>query len=139
MGTWGIRPFENDEALDFLDEVEQSDDRMGVLARPIEKVAFSGGYLEAPDLAEAIAAAAVVGAVLKPQEAAGEPYLPDWVATVRPGDFDNGLIEQSRKALRRAMQPEDNELYELYDEAGATDEFTADLARVLAWLGDRDD
>lgn len=139
MGTWGIRPFENDEALDFLEEVEESDDRAAALARPIEHVAFSGGYLETADLTEAIAAAAVIGAVLRPEAARDEPYLPEWLAEVEQSQLDNGLIETARKALRRAMQPGDNELHELWAEAGAAQEWQADLARVLAWLGDRDD
>lgn len=139
MGTWGIRPFENDEALDFLEEVEDSQDRMGVLARPLEHVAFSGDYLEVPDLAEAVAAATVIGAVLKPGVAQGEPYLPGWLAEVDSSGLDNSLVETARKALRRAMQPADNELHELWTEAGAAQEWQADLSRVLAWLGDRDD
>lgn len=141
MGTWGVGPFANDEALDFLGEIESlaQADRLGALARPIDHVAFSGGYLEAMDLAEAIAAAAVVGAVLNPAAAQAEPYLPDWVRQARPDTLDNGLVERARKALRRARQPGDNELHELYVEAGAAQEWLADLSRVLAWLGDRDD
>lgn len=139
MGTWGIGPFENDEALDFLEEVERAEDPLGLLARPIDHVAFSGDYLEAHEVAEAVAAAAVVGAVLRPGEAQGEAYLPDWLDSVSRDRLDDGLIEKARKALRRAMRPENNELVELYDEAGAAADFQADVARVLAWLGDRDD
>lgn len=139
MGTWGIRPFENDEALDFLEEVEDAEDRLGALARPLEHVAFSGDYLETADLTEAIAAAAVIGAVLKPEAAENEPYLPGWIADVDRGGLDNALVETARKALRRAMHPGDNELHELWSEAAAAEEWQEDLARVLAWLGDRDD
>lgn len=139
MGTWGIGPFENDEALDFLEDVEDAEDRLGVLARPIEHVAFSGDYLETPDLTEAIAAAAVIGAVLKPDAARDEPYLPQWLAEVNQSQLDNSLVETARKALRRAMQPADNELHELWTEAGAEQEWQQDLSRVLGWLGDRDD
>lgn len=141
MGTWGVGPFANDEALDFLDEIEAAAeaDRLGALARPIDHVAFSGDYLEAPTMTEAVAAAAVVGAVLNPGAARGEPYLPEWVGRVSSTHLDNELVERARKALRRAMQPEDNELHELWAEAGAAHEWRADLSRVLAWLGDRDD
>lgn len=139
MGTWGIRPFENDDAADFLGEVGEATDRAAVLARPLDHVAYSGDYLEAPDLTEAIAAAAVVGARLRPAEAQGEPGLPAWVSELRVEDFDNGLVETARKALRRAMHAENNELYELWAEAGQASEYQGEVARVLAWLGDRDD
>lgn len=141
MGTWGVGPFGNDEALDFLEEIEAevAEGRIGLLARPMEHVAFSGDYLEAPDLSEAVAAAAVIGAVLDPAAAADEPYRPDWVAQMSAGALDNTLVETARRVLRRAMQPGDNELFELWHEAGAAQEWQADLARVLGWLGDRDD
>jgi len=41
--------------------------------------------------------------------------------------------------LRRALQPENNELYELWAEEEAASDWQAALARVLGWLGDRDD
>lgn len=140
MGTWGAGPFENDEALDFLGEVqEQGVGRLGALARPLEHVAYSGDYLEAFDVSEAIAAAALIGAVLNPSAAAEEPYLPEWVGSVDAGDIDNELIHLARQALRRALQPHENELFELWnEEEGATDWQQA-VARVLGWLGDRDD
>ena len=90
-------------------------------------------------MTEAVVAAAVVGAVLNSGAARGEPYLPEWVGRVSSTHLDNELVERARKALRRAMQPEDNELHELWAEAGAAHEWRADLSRVLAWLGDRDD
>jgi len=139
MGAWGIGPFENDDALDFLGEVENAEDRLGAMSRPLEHVAFAGGYLEATDISEAVAAAGVIGAAVRPSAAAGEPYLPEWVTALTPADVDNGIAEVARKALRRAMQPEDNELWELWEEGGAGAEFQATLARILSWLGDRDD
>ena len=141
MGAWGTGPFQNDEALDYLAAVEESGGagRLGALERPLEHVVHSGAYLEAPEVTEAVAAAAVVGAVLNPAAALGEPYLPDWVVQVPPDRLDNELVELARRALRRALQPQDNEAHELWTEAGAADEWQVDLRRVLAWLGDRDD
>lgn len=140
MGTWGAGPFENDEALDFLGEVEESGPgRLGRLAGPLQHVAYSGDYLEAHEVSEAVAAAAVVGAALRPADAAGEPYLPEWVRSVQASDLDNELIHLSRQALQRALQAENNELYELWAEEEAAADWQAALARVLGWLGDRDD
>ncbi|MGA8044661.1 MAG: DUF4259 domain-containing protein [Dermatophilaceae bacterium] len=141
MGAWGTGPFQNDEALDFLAAVEEAGRtvRLGPLDGPLEHVVHSGAYLEAPEVTEAVAAAAIVGAVLNPAAAAGEPGLPDWVALVPAERLDNELVELARRALRRALQPQDNEAHELWDEAGAAAEWQGDLRRVLGWLGDRDD
>jgi hypothetical protein len=141
MGAWGAGPFESDEALDFLGDIEESGGpaRLGALARPLEHVAHSGGYLEAPDVTEAVAAAAFIGAVLNPTAAAAEPDRPEWTAEVSPDQIDTELVELARQALRRALRARDNELHELWVESGAVDEWRAGLARALTWLGDRDD
>ncbi|KAB7739801.1 DUF4259 domain-containing protein [Nostocoides sp. F2B08] len=141
MGAWGTGPFQNDEALDFVAAVEEAgrSGRLGALGRPLEHVVRSGDYLIAPDVTEAVAAAGVVGAVLNPTESAGEPGLPEWAAQVPPERLDNELVELARRALRRALQPHDNEAYELWAEAGADAQWQDDVRRVLGWLGDRDD
>ena len=62
MSAWGAGPFENDEALDFLDGLEASGEapRLDALAAPLQHVAHSGDYLEGPDVTEAVAAAAFI-------------------------------------------------------------------------------
>lgn len=141
MSAWGAGPFENDEALDFLGDIGETGRsvRFGALARPMEHVAHSGDYLEGPDMTEAVAAAAFIGAVLNPVAAADEPDRPEWTAQLAPEQIDTELIELARQALRRALRPHDNELHELWVEAGAVDEWQASLRRALTWLGDRDD
>jgi hypothetical protein len=141
MGAWGTGPFQNDEALDFLAGVEDAavSGRLGVLERPLEHVVHSGDYLEAPEVTEAVAAAAVVGAVLNPMAAADEPDIPEWVSQLDGDRLDNELVELARRVLRRALSPEDNEAHELWAEAGAVSDWQRDLRRVLEWLGDRDD
>jgi hypothetical protein len=141
MSAWGAGPFESDDALDFLDGVETDAGEVAVasLGRPLEHVAHAGGYLEAPDVTEAVAAAALIGAVLNPAAAAAEPSLPPVAARLAPGQIDNELVELARQALRRALRPHDNELHELWVEGGAVEEWQAGLRRALGWLGDRDD
>lgn len=141
MSAWGAGPFESDEALDFLGDLEEPGGprRLGALARPMEHVAHSGDYLEAPDVTEAVAAAAFIGAVLNPTAAAGEPDRPGWTSEVSPDEIDTELVELARQALRRALRPHENELHELWVEGGAVEEWRAGLTRALTWLGDRDD
>ncbi|MCA1784116.1 MAG: DUF4259 domain-containing protein [Dermatophilaceae bacterium] len=141
MSAWGVGPFESDEALDFLGDIEESGRpvRLGKLARPLEHVAHSGDYLEGPDVSEAVAAAAFIGAVLNPTAAVDEPDRPEWTAQVSADQIDTELVELARQALRRALRPHENELHELWVEAGAVDDWQASLRRALTWLGDRDD
>jgi hypothetical protein len=64
MGTWGLAAFENDDASDFLDEVEEAGWRAA--GRAMMKVILDFGYLEAPESQRGIAAATLVAAKLKP-------------------------------------------------------------------------
>lgn len=141
MSAWGVGPFENDDALDFLGEVEESA-RAGQLdsvSRPLQQLAFSAGYLEAPLISEGIAAAALLGAALRPSEAADEPSAPDWVGGLAAGDVPNELVEVARRALRRALHPDNNELHDLWSESDGLADWQSAVRRVLGWLGDRDD
>ena len=58
MGAWGFLPFENDDALDWLDELEAAG------AEAIRGALANAGadYIEAPDGCVAIAAAAITSA-----------------------------------------------------------------------------
>lgn len=140
MGATGTGPFENDDALDLLGDLEDAapDDRASRVLAVLDAVLASPGSVDAPELSEALAAAAAVGASLSPSEAAGEPYLPEWLAE-QPLPDDEELVEKSRRVLRHAIRSREGEWWELWDEAGLADEAVAGCRRALAWLGDRDD
>ena len=141
MGATGSGPFENDDALDFLDTLEAlpPQQRSGRVLEALDSVLLSTGYVEAPQMCEAVAGAAAVGASLNPMAAAGEPYLPQWLVAEPLPTGDEELIEKSRQVLRRAVRSKDNEWWELWDEAGLAADVVAACRRSLAWLGDRDD
>lgn len=140
MGAIGSGPFENDDALDFLDQLEDlpPQDRQARALEALDGVLLTTSYVEAPQMCEAVAAAAAVGASLSPELAAGEPDLPAWTAT-QPLPDDEELVEKSRQVLRRAIRSRDSEWWELWDEAGLADDAVTACRRALAWLGDRDD
>jgi hypothetical protein len=140
MGAIGSGPFENDDALDFLDELEEmaAVDRPARVLQALDNVLLTTSFVEASKMCEAVAGAAAVGASMRPALAAGEPYLPGWVTT-EPLTPDEELIEKSRQVLRRAVRSHDNEWWELWDEAGMVDDVVASSRRALSWLGDRDD
>jgi len=137
MGAAGTGPFENDDALDFLDALEEAgpDERRAQVERAMGRVVRSDGYIEAPEMAEAIAAAVVVAACDDPESVASERYVPRWVEE-EPFEVDEPLEDLATAALHRALRPDDNEWWELWDEARATDDITQRLSRYLETLGD---
>ncbi len=85
MGAWGEGPFDNDDASDWAYELDGLDAafRLRVLADALD-VGEPGEYLEAPDGANAVAAAAVVtwmrDLAAIPTSPYGEPAA-KWVRT----------------------------------------------------------
>lgn len=130
-------PFENDDALDFLDDLEGSDaeERPGKVLKVLRRVVAAEDYIEAPQMAEAVAAAAVVAASEDPDTAMGEPYLPAWLDQ-EPLEVSEELEELAAQALHRALRPDENEWWELWEEAEASDEVTEVVSRYLNVFGD---
>lgn len=127
-GAWDTGPFANDDALDWVWELSESDD-LSLVRTTLESAANSSGYLEAPTASMAIAAAEVVAALR------GNPRreLPDevtkWVQahSVTVGD---DLLRVARKAVENAKKGESSELAQLWMDS---DEL------MDAWLRDLDD
>lgn len=65
MGTWGINPFENDNAMDWVLEELETPQGRPVLGRALRPVADSepDEYIDAPSGEIAVAAAAIVAAI----------------------------------------------------------------------------
>ena len=125
MGAWGHATFDNDDAADWVWELEKSPDD-GLLERTLAAVAAAGAeeYVEAPDAACAVAAAEVVAAALggaRDRLEAGGPYAEGAVGWVEA--HGAGVRLQLRplalSALRRVR--DGSELRELWDDAGADD------------------
>jgi hypothetical protein len=113
MGAWGVGAFENDDASDWVYELEEAGD-LRLLRATLVAAADPEGYLESPTCATALAAAEVVAAL------AGRPSpdLPEevrgWVTAHRkegPGD----LQALSVRALDQIAA--DSELKELWSES----------------------
>jgi hypothetical protein len=119
MGAWGIKNFENDDALDWILELEQAEDG-SVLEETLKVVTEHGEeYLEAPEACRALAAAEVVAAL----NHAGPPDLPDevqqWVSHHRLG---NPMLTQlALSAIQRIKT--NSELKELWDESASAPEW----------------
>lgn len=119
MGAWGAGTFDNDDALDWLDDlVDGASDaiRLALEATDAEQ-------LEAPDASSALAAAEVVAAALGHPAAELPGEVSDWLE-------QNGtksaaaLAPLARQAVERVRQ--NSELKDLWEEADPS-EWTAAL------------
>lgn len=109
MGAWGYLPFENDDALDWLDELDAG----GVDAVRTALAKAGDRYVEVPEGAVALAAAEVTAA------AQGYPLgdLPenvtDWV-TAHGAEITAEDVEMALEAVER-VAGDRSELGELWD------------------------
>ena len=116
MGAWGHGNFDNDDAGDWLYELEDSSD-LSVVASVFDAVLQDpNGYLESPSCCNALAAAEIVAAL------SGKPAsnLPDnaqaWVRGKSTSTAET--VSKAKAAVARVRSK--SELRELWEE---TDEF----------------
>ncbi|MFF1879932.1 DUF4259 domain-containing protein [Pseudarthrobacter sp. NPDC058196] len=111
MGAWGYLPFENDDALDWMEELEGggADVVRAALAKAGDR------YVEAPEGAIAIAAAEVVSASQSNPLGELPENVADWVAS-HGAEFTADDVEMALEAVQR-VAGEQSELAELWDDA----------------------
>jgi hypothetical protein len=132
MGSWGHGPFENDSALDFLQEAEAAPAReirkllRDILATP------DGEYLDVDDGGAVWAACEVIARSLGRggKETVG-PFVRDLVARLKPKEE---LRQLALLALPRIAAPETSELAGLWHEGGDGPRFDAELAELAERL-----
>jgi hypothetical protein len=124
MGAWGIQPFENDDAHNWLPDLES--DGFDAIQAAFEETEDQD-YLEAPEASAAIAAAAVLASIL---DGRLDMLHEDAWASVERLKADRSAAEKLRKqalkALKRALG-KDSELKELWDEEDELSDWTKTL------------
>jgi len=113
MGTWGMGTFENDDAADWLDELQSSGDG-AVLQAALETHTTTEGYLEAPEGVHIICACEIIAALLgqpAPDLPAG---VEDWVQEHESLDVSS-LIPIVCKKIDRVLD-DGSELRDLWQE-----------------------
>ena len=113
MGTWDIGPFENDMAADFagtLDDIAMAE-REDVVRSALTLTIQTQGYLESPEGAEAVAAAALIAAQCPDGTPITSSYGPDEPLPV----FSGRLRVLAVAALDRVLA-EQSELADLWAE-----------------------
>ncbi len=127
MGAWGAGVFENDDAMDFVFELSESEGWK--LVRRTFRDCLDEGYTDATQSAMALAAAEVVAA------AKGHPLkeLPNeiqsWVAQHRE-DLPAGLEDRAREVVEKVLDDEESELRQLWAEEKSAD-WTAALDDLI--------
>lgn len=113
MGAWGVGIFENDDAADWICELEdhQGDE---FLLDTLSAANENNGYLEVTDASRALAAAEVVAYSLGKMHANLPFEVQEWI---RKNDISSNS-ELPKLALRAVSRIKSNsELQELWDEA----------------------
>jgi hypothetical protein len=131
MGAWDFGPFDNDDASDWLYELEPSSDTSTIAAALAVVTDVGYEYLEAPDCSNALAAVEIVAALR------GHPIakLPDnakaWVEAHRGLDASS-LVPTAQAVIQRIRT--NSELKELWDESEEAAKWYATLDDVSSRL-----
>lgn len=105
MGAWGTGPFDNDDAGDFLADLEEADtdERVNLIRQTLTNVADHEDYLEISDGQSAIAAATVLVAQLSPAALPASVEVPAFLSESAGIEVASDLAALAVRALNRAM------------------------------------
>ncbi|WP_285242847.1 DUF4259 domain-containing protein [Pseudarthrobacter sp. fls2-241-R2A-127] len=111
MGAWGYLPFENDDALDWIEDLEAGG------AQVVRQALAKAGdrYVEAPEGAVALAAAEVTAATQGNPLGDLPENVTDWV-TAHGAEITAEDVEMALEAVER-VAGDQSELAELWDDA----------------------
>jgi hypothetical protein len=133
VGAWGEKPFENDSALDWLNDLRSGG--VATLRETLSTVATSSkdDYLDVDDGSFAIAAAEIVAASLGQGRDRLNGDARSWLDT-NAGALVAADVALARRAVERVVGS-NSELRGLWDEAGNDSVWHADVRQLLVRLG----
>jgi len=133
MGAWSHEPFGNDDANDWAYGLDDTKD-LSLIEAALDRVLQTGGYLEAPEASEAVAAVEVLAKLLGKgtQSDSYTEKVDEWVKSVsqRPSQ---SLLSKAQQTLSRILG-EDSELCELWSE-GDNAEWVASIKALQSAVG----
>ena len=132
-GAWGMGAFDNDDALDWLLELESSSG-VSVLEDALEDVTGSWIYIGAPECSRAVAAAEVVAAMVGKRKSELPDEVKSWIGA-NDIDVENELVRLANKAVTLIRDSSKSELAELWRDSGAAyDEWHAEMSDLIKRL-----
>ena len=132
MGAWGHGSFDNDDAMDWLQEFEEGG--LGAVESAFDAVTSlsEGDYLEAPEASMALAAAEIV-ATARDGDTSGLPDSVDpMLAQHQSSLMEDGLLDSARKAVTRVYR--ESELKELWQDSPDRQAWQDGLRNLLSRL-----
>ena len=132
MGAWGTGNFDNDTALDWVFELEETND-LSLIRETIEAI-FTEDYIDSDVGSEALIAIEAI-ARLKGNFGIENSYAEDldnWVKSHKL-EVSNELIEKSKKALKLIVSDK-SELYELWEETEDFESWKDEIDNLRARL-----
>ncbi len=131
MGAWGTGTFDNDDAADWAYELGDALD-LSPARQALAATMDSDGYLEIPEGACAVAAAAVVAATFDGDLKGLPEEVGEWVDD-HPGTASRGDARLAVDALERVLS-EDSELRDLWGDAPEGAEWAKGLEKLCRRL-----
>lgn len=128
MSAWGMGPFENDDALDLVGEINDSTpDEIADLLTDVLSVPDQDESLDEVDGYEAFAACALLGVKLGRLES-DQPDVLDAVAKI-PTESVGALLPDARQMLTRILG-ENSEFAELWIESGRLEKIRGEIGKI---------
>jgi hypothetical protein len=131
-GAWGFGSFENDDALDWVSELERASGPK-VLADALRDINPGSKYVEAPDCSVALAAAETVAAAHGRASKGLPGEASAWLKRVKPV-VGAELVERARTAVTFCRDDENSELRQLWAASKDFQAWLADTANLLSRL-----
>lgn len=127
MGAWGVGTFENDDAADWAFALEGAAD-LDPVREALAATMDTDGYLEIPEGACAVAAAAVVAATFDGDVRALPDEVGEWVDD-HPGTATRGDLRLALDALDRVLS-EESELRALWQDEAQGEQWAREVATL---------
>jgi len=133
MGAWGIGEFENDNALDFVNDVTDGAGLKRIETAIDSVVNARSEYLEAPEAEEGLAAAAILVRLKNPtvNQQSTPLELSAWLSKAEKPTAE--LTEKARQAVSRVLTAP-SELLELWSESDEFEAWKASVEAIAAQL-----
>ena len=130
MGAWGVGSFENDHALDWVIDLEESKG-IDVIESAIASIERNDGYLENWECSNAIAAAEIVAAFRGNARSDRDDEIKTWISN-NPLSIDDNLRDRALNAVKRIASQ--SELQQLWKEVEEYEDWQKDVEGLIKRL-----
>jgi hypothetical protein len=132
VGAWGVATFENDEAADWVYELEETDDLSLIAASLLEVIETAeGDYLDSREGTRALAAAEVLAALLQGRTVRLPEEVEAWIDE-HPHLGGQVYREIALNAVQRIQQDSESEVKEQWEDTMYAEAWLIEIDRLIA-------